>query len=274
MSKQTYAVFGNPIKHSRSPRIHQLFSLQTGIVHPYSRILAAQDGFATAIEAFFNAGGQGANVTTPFKLEACRLANQLTERASLAGAVNTLKRRHDRTLLGDNTDGIGLLTDLKRLAMIQPGFKVLLIGAGGAARGVILPLLQYDVDIVITNRTLARAEELVQLFNQYGNIQYRALSKLSGLHFDLIINATSSGLEGGIPAIPASIIRDETHCYDMFYSQSATPYLIWCQQRGAQHVADGLGMLVGQAAHSFYLWHGIMPEITPIITRLKCELSE
>ncbi|OON35526.1 shikimate dehydrogenase [Izhakiella australiensis] len=274
MSEQPYVVFGNPIKHSKSPHIHQLFALQTGIAHPYGRILAPHDRFAAAIEAFFSAGGQGANVTMPFKLEACQLANQLTERASLAGAVNTLKRRDDGSLLGDNTDGIGLLTDLQRLDMLQPGYKVLLIGAGGAARGVILPLLQYGVDIAIANRTPGRAEELVRLFQQYGNIQYCALTELAEQHFDLIINATSSGLEGDIPVIPAPVIDGETRCYDMFYGQELTPFLIWCQQQGTQHLADGLGMLVGQAAHSFYLWHGVMPDIAPVIASLKSELPE
>ncbi|PIJ49135.1 shikimate dehydrogenase [Erwinia sp. OLTSP20] len=273
MPEQSYVVFGNPIKHSLSPRIHQLFASQTGIAHTYGRMLVAHDRFADAVETFFTTGGQGANVTMPFKLEACQLANCLTERASLAGAVNTLKREPNGSLLGDNTDGIGLLTDLQRLDMIQPGNNVLLLGAGGAARGVILPLLQHGVRIVITNRTQVRAEQLVRLFQQYGDITQCDGSALANRQFDLIINATSSSVHGDIPAIPASVIQRQTRCYDMFYSQNPTPFLNWCQQQNAQYLVDGLGMLVGQAAHSFYLWHGAMPDITPVIASLKSELS-
>ena len=161
---ETYAVFGNPIAHSKSPLIHQQFAEQLQIDHPYGRVLAPVDAFIPTLEAFFAAGGKGANVTVPFKEEAFERADELTERASLAGAVNTLKRLEDGRLLGDNTDGIGLLSDLERLSFIKPGFRVLLIGAGGASRGVLLPLLSLDCAVTITNRTFSRAEALAALF--------------------------------------------------------------------------------------------------------------
>ncbi|MBP2168553.1 shikimate dehydrogenase [Erwinia toletana] len=270
---ETFAVFGNPIGHSKSPRIHQLFAQQTGIEHPYGTVCAPPDGFAASLKQFFAGGARGANVTLPFKQEAFALADQLTERAALAGAVNTLKIDQQGHLLGDNTDGIGLLTDLQRLNLINTGDRILLIGAGGAARGVILPLLSAGCAITLTNRTLSRAEELVTLFRDTGAVDALALNQLDGQQFDLIINATSSGVAGEIPALPASLINADVRCYDMFYQSGLTPFLKWCQQLGATQMADGLGMLVGQAAHAFLLWHGILPEITPVIAILKRELS-
>lgn len=269
-----FTVFGNPISHSKSPRIHQLFSQQTGIDHAYGRICAPVDDFAATLNQFFAQGGRGANVTLPFKQQAFALASELTERAALSGAVNTLKLNADGTLTGDNTDGIGLLSDLQRLELIKPGDRILLIGAGGAARGVILPLLSFGCSIILTNRTLSRAEELVTVFQQSGDVQAVAMDQLAGQHFDLIINATSSGVAGDIPAVPASLVTDKVRCYDMFYQVGLTPFLSWCQQQGAMQFADGLGMLVGQAAHAFLLWHGKLPEITPVIAILKRELAE
>lgn len=209
----------------------------------------------------------------PFKEEAFARADELTERAALAGAVNTIKRLEDGRLLGDNTDGIGLLSDLERLSFIQPGQRILLIGAGGAARGVLLPLLSLDCDVTIVNRTASRAQELAKVFAHTGSVQALGMDELADHHFDVIINATSSGLNGEIPAIPASLIYPSVCCYDMLYQQGRTPFLLWCEQHGAKRVADGLGMLVGQAAHAFLLWHGILPEIEPVIARLKQELS-
>lgn len=162
---ETYAVFGHPIAHSKSPSIHRLFAQQLQIAHPYGRILAPLDDFVTTLDAFFNEGGKGANITVPFKEEAFARADELTERAALAGAVNTLKRLEDGRLLGDNTDGIGLLSDLERLEFIKPGFRVLLIGAGGASRGVLLPLLSLDCAVTIVNRTFSRAHELLSLIH-------------------------------------------------------------------------------------------------------------
>ncbi|MFY2739954.1 shikimate dehydrogenase [Pseudocitrobacter faecalis] len=266
---ETYAVFGNPIAHSKSPFIHQQFAQQLNITHPYGRVLAPLDDFVNTLNAFFAQGGKGANVTVPFKEEAFTRADELTERAALAGAVNTLKRLEDGRLLGDNTDGIGLLSDLERLSFIRPGLRILLLGAGGATRGVLLPLLSMDCSVTIANRTASRAQELAQLFAHTGSVQALGLDALEGHEFDLIINATSSGINGEIPAIPASLIHPSLYCYDMFYQKGDTPFLAWCQQHGAKQCADGLGMLVGQAAHAVLLWHGVLPEIEPVIEQMK-----
>ena len=225
-----------------------------------------------ALDAFFTAGGKGANVTVPFKEEAFERADELTERASLAGAVNTLKRLEDGRLLGDNTDGIGLLSDLERLSFIKPGFRVLLIGAGGASRGVLLPLLSLDCAVTITNRTFSRAEALAALFAHTGSVSAVDLNDLADREFDLVINATSSGIGGEVPAIPASLISSHLYLYDMYYQKGKTPFLAWCEKHGAKHMADGLGMLVGQAAHAVLLWHGVLPEVEPVIETLKREL--
>lgn len=271
--KETYAVFGNPIAHSKSPFIHQQFAQQLKINHVYGRVLAPIDNFVNTLNAFFAEGGKGANVTVPFKEEAFARADELTERASLAGAVNTVKRLEDGRLLGDNTDGIGLLSDLERLSFIHPGARILLIGAGGAARGVLLPLLSMDCAVTIVNRTASRAEELAQVFSHTGSVQAVGMDELENYEFDLIVNATSSGISGDVPAIPASLIHASICCYDMFYQKGSTPFLAWCVQQGAKRYADGLGMLVGQAAHAVLLWHGVLPEIEPVITKLQQELS-
>ncbi|HCB2599517.1 TPA: shikimate dehydrogenase [Citrobacter koseri] len=270
---ETYAVFGNPIAHSKSPFIHQQFAQQLKIDHPYGCVLAPVDDFVNTLNAFFAQGGKGANVTVPFKEEAFARADELTERAALAGAVNTLKRLDDGRLLGDNTDGIGLLSDLERLSFIRPGLRILLIGAGGASRGVLLPLLSMDCAVTIANRTASRAEELAQIFAHTGSVQALRLDALEGHEFDLIINATSSGISGDIPAIPSSLIHPAVCCYDMFYQKGNTPFLAWCAEQGAKRYADGLGMLVGQAAHAVFLWHGVLPDVEPVIATLKQELS-
>ncbi|EHM50956.1 MAG: shikimate dehydrogenase [Yokenella regensburgei] len=270
---ETYAVFGNPIAHSKSPTIHQQFAEQLHIDHPYGRVLAPLDAFVETLNAFFDNGGRGANVTVPFKEAAFARADELTERAALAGAVNTLKRLEDGRLLGDNTDGIGLLSDLERLAFIKKGSRILLIGAGGAARGVLLPLLSLDCAVTIVNRTFSRAQELAQIFAHTGSVSAAQMNELDGREFDLIINATSSGIGGEVPAIPASIINAHVRCYDMFYQKGTTPFLNWCEQHGAKQCADGLGMLVAQAAHAVLLWHGVLPEITPVIGVLSRELQ-
>nr|WP_314985273.1 shikimate dehydrogenase [uncultured Pantoea sp.] len=264
-----FAVFGNPINHSKSPLIHQAFAEQTGIEHRYGRICAPVDGFSQALSAFFDHGGRGANVTLPFKQQAWEFADQLSERAALSGAVNTVKRLSDGQILGDNTDGIGLLSDLERLKMINAGDNVLLVGAGGAARGVILPLLSAGVTLTVVNRTAARAEELATLFGESGPIRACSFEQLADQNFDLIINATSSGINGETPHLSAEVIHPDVCCYDMFYQSGLTPFLLWCQAQGTHHLADGLGMLVGQAAHAFYIWHGVMPEIAPVIAQLK-----
>ena len=271
---ETYAVFGNPIAHSKSPAIHQLFARQLGITHPYGRVLAPLDDFVSSLNQFFAEGGKGANVTVPFKEEAFARADELTERAALAGAVNTLKRLEDGRLLGDNTDGIGLLSDLERLGFIKPRQRILLVGAGGASRGVLLPLLSLGCAVTIVNRTYSRAHELATLFAHTGSVSAREMDTLSGETFDLIINATSSGIGGDIPALPSSLVHARLYCYDMFYQKGNTPFLDWSINLGAKQCADGLGMLVGQAAHAVLLWHGVLPDVEPVIQTLKQELAK
>ncbi|CNI54302.1 shikimate dehydrogenase [Yersinia pekkanenii] len=271
---QKFAVFGNPIGHSKSPRIHALFAEQTGIEHQYGRVLAPHETFEETLTSFFADGALGANVTTPFKERAYAKCNELTDRASLAGAVNTIKRLDNGRLLGDNTDGIGLLSDLERQSLIRTTDRVLLVGAGGAARGVILPLLSYGCTVVITNRTSSRAQQLAEVFRHLGDIDATEMQALSGQQFDLIINATASGLHGEIPNLPTDIISPQTRCYDMFYQADITPFLFWIKQLGVTSYTDGLGMLVGQAAHAFNLWHGMLPEITPVLNQLRDELGK
>lgn len=268
---ETFAVFGNPIQHSKSPHIHALFAAQTGIIHPYGRVLVPLDAFEPTLRDFFAAGGEGANITMPFKERAFALCDRLTERAAQAGAVNTVKKQTDGALLGDNTDGIGLLADLQRLGLVRPDSRILLVGAGGAARGVILPLLSYGCSIMLTNRTFKRAQELVSFYQHVGDIGTRPLDQLVVADFDLIINATTSGVHGEVPALATTLMTPEVRCYDMFYQQGPTPFLRWCSAQGARHCADGLGMLVGQAAYSFMLWHGVMPDIAPVLETLRGE---
>ncbi|BAE75517.1 Shikimate dehydrogenase [Sodalis glossinidius str. 'morsitans'] len=269
----TFAVFGNPINHSRSPRIHALFVAETGITHPYGRVLAPLDGFEQTLRQFFDAGGLGANITLPFKERAFSLCDQLTERGALAGAVNTIKKQPDGSLLGDNTDGIGLVSDLQRLDLLRQDSRVLLVGVGGAARGVVLPLLAYGCKVVLTNRTFPRAQKLVGFYHHVGDISALPLERLGTPDYDLIINATSTGVQGSIPPLPASLITSSVCCYDMYYQQGDTPFITWCRRQGSLRCADGLGMLVGQAASSFLLWHGVLPSVLPVLETLRAELS-
>lgn len=268
-----FVVFGNPIAHSKSPRIHALFAEQTGIEHPYGTVLAPLDRFELSLQQFVAAGGKGANVTVPFKQRAYEVASELSDRAAMAGAVNTLKVLPGGYLLGDNTDGIGLLSDLERQQLIQPGCRVLLVGAGGAARGVILPLLSFGCKLVLTNRTFSRAQQLTTLFQHLAGIVALPMAQLDQQYFDLVINATAAGISGEIPTLPNSIVNSTSRCYDMFYQQGDTPFLSWARQLGVKHYADGLGMLVAQAAHAFFLWHGVMPDIEPVLQQLRKEMA-
>lgn len=268
-----YAVFGNPIKHSKSPFIHTLFAHQTAQQLIYSAIEAPIDDFEGSLKRFFAGAGKGCNITVPFKEQAFQYAQQLTDRATLAGAVNTLKLTDDGLIIGDNTDGAGLVLDLRNNHIDLKGARILLLGAGGAARGVCGPLLaESPQELVIANRTFSKAETLVGLFNDLGNISAIEFSNLAG-EFDLIINSTSASLSGEIPPISTTLVRPETAIYDMMYSAHPTVFNAWAKQLGARLVIDGLGMLVGQAAESFAMWRGLKPSATQVLTELRHNLS-
>lgn len=270
-----YAVFGNPISHSQSPFIHTLFAQQTAQALSYEAIQAPKDGFAAAVAAFFKEQGKGCNVTVPFKEEAFQLADRLSERAQLAGAVNTLKKLDDGGILGDNTDGEGLVQDLLYHLVPLQDKRILLVGAGGAARGVIQPLLkQSPAELVITNRTFAKAEQLSELFQQYGPIQACPLDKLTEPAFDIVINSTSASLSGDVPPLPEACIKPETVCYDMAYGADDTAFIVWAKSVGARYCLDGLGMLVGQAAESFAVWRGIKPGAKQVLRELRRNMGK
>ncbi|MBI6550600.1 shikimate dehydrogenase [Xenorhabdus lircayensis] len=267
-----FAVFGNPITHSKSPYIHRLFAKQTGVDHQYGRILASIEHFEQTLDHFFEQGGIGANITVPFKERAYQRSDELTERARISGAVNTLKRISGTRLLGDNTDGIGLLVDLQRLNFISQKQDILIIGAGGAAKGVLSPLLSLGCSVTITNRTFERAQIIANKFSLLGDVRAIEMETLISPDFDIIINATASGLDGQVPVISPLIFQNNSVCYDMYYQHGLTPFLNFARQNGVSRLSDGLGMLVGQAAYSFELWHGIFPEIEPVLTALRREL--
>lgn len=268
-----YAVFGNPISQSKSPFIHTLFARQTNQSMTYTAELAPVDGFVAAAEAFFAQNGKGCNVTVPFKEDAYRLATRLTERAQLAGAVNTLKKLDDGEILGDNTDGEGLVQDLLQNQVVIEGARILLIGAGGAARGVIKPLLdQKPAEIVITNRTLSKAQTLQEMFASFGSIKAVEMAHIEQ-SYDIIINSTSSSLSGELPAISSAIFSSNSTVYDMMYGSGYTTFNQWAIEHNAAVVYDGLGMLVGQAAESFMLWRGIRPGTKQILRELRKNLE-
>lgn len=269
-----YAVFGNPIAHSRSPRIHSAFAAQTGEDLCYDAILAPLDGFSDTFTRFLEAGGRGGNVTVPFKEEAFRLAQHLTPRATRAGAVNTLAW-NGQVLQGDNTDGAGLIQDLKNnLHFPLAGQRVLVLGAGGAARGVIAPLLaEVPATLFIANRSADRAEALAQSFADLGPVTGGGFSALPGQDFDLIINATSASLAGESLPLPEGIFAPGSRAYDMMYGKGETPFLARARAAGAIQGADGLGMLVEQAAEAFALWRGVRPDTAPVLADLRRELG-
>ncbi len=269
-----YAVFGNPIKHSKSPYIHTLFARQTQQQIEYIAIEAPIDGFIESVTDFFANEGRGCNVTVPFKEQAFQFADQLTERAQLAGAVNTLKKLDDGIILGDNTDGEGLVQDLLQYQTNLNGAKVLIIGAGGAARGCILPLLkQQPATLTITNRTLSRARLLAEQFNQYGEVNACSLEEASLQSYDVIINSTAASLNGQLPGVDSTCISTKTICYDMMYGKGITCFNQWALDVGALRAYDGLGMLVGQAAESFMLWRGIRPGGKQVLREMRKNLE-
>jgi shikimate dehydrogenase len=265
-----YCVFGNPIAHSKSPLIHRMFAAQTGEALSYEALLAPLDDFSAFARAFFREG-LGANVTVPFKEEAFRLADMLSARAARAGAVNTLKKQDDGRLLGDNTDGAGLVRDLTVNAGLElRGRHILLLGAGGAARGVLEPLLaEQPAELVIANRTVEKAEELARLFADLGPVLASGFDWIDA-PVDLIINATSASLAGALPPISPSLSRrGHTVCYDMMYAKEPTAFNRWAASHGAARTLDGLGMLVEQAAEAFCLWRGVRPDSAPVLAELR-----
>lgn len=266
-----YVVIGNPIAHSKSPEIHTFFATQTHQSLSYERLLAPLDAFATTVRTFIDQGGKGANVTVPFKLEAYALATELTERAQAAGAVNTLKFLGQNHILGDNTDGVGLVTDIVRNAgIVMKGRRVLLLGAGGAARGAILPILKESpTELVIANRTISKAEALAEQFAQHGKVRASDFHSLSGT-YDIVINATSSSLAAEMPPVPAQIFSSQVFAYDMMYAKEPTVFLDFAARHGAS-VRDGLGMLIEQAAEAFYLWRGVRPNTSPVFDQLRAK---
>ncbi|MBC7574495.1 MAG: shikimate dehydrogenase [Herminiimonas sp.] len=265
---ERYVVIGNPIAHSRSPDIHAQFARQCSQPIDYQRLLAPLDGFAAAVAEFIGQGGRGANVTVPFKLEAHALATRLTPRAQAAGAVNTL--RFDQTeILGDNTDGAGLVADIERNAGVAIADKtVLLLGAGGAARGVVLPLLACGpAQLVIANRTRSKAAEIATHFGADGPVTASEFAHLAQ-RFDIVINATSASLASQLPPIPASVFDHATLAYDMMYGAQPTVFMQFATAQGAT-ARDGLGMLVEQAAESFFLWRGVRPDTGAVLADLR-----
>ena len=264
-----YAVIGNPIEHSKSPLIHQQFAEQTGQDLHYGRILG--EVFHEDVRYFFHNGGKGLNVTVPFKEQAFDLSDELSERAQTAGAVNTLVYRDDGSILGDNTDGVGLVTDLGCNHLFNfAGSKILLLGAGGASKGVIRPLLEQNPDLlVVANRTASKAVDLADSVSELGAVTGMGLEELSGKRFDLIINGTAAGLSGELPAIPDDCLEDGGWTYDMMYATEPTAFVRWGKEHGAGKALDGLGMLVEQAAESFYLWRGVRPETSQVIASLR-----
>ena len=269
-----YCVMGNPVEHSRSPAIHARFAELTGEAVAYERRLLPLTGFTEGVRAFMAQGGRGCNVTVPFKTEACAIATERSERVQLAGAANTLIFQPDGRIAADNTDGLGLVADITRNAGVPlAGRDVLLIGAGGAAAGVLGPLLRAGVrHVTVANRTLAKAQALVQAHSALASLQKAELLALTPqaleANFDLIINATASSLSGGEVPVAARVLRPGSLAYDMMYGPAAQGFLDWARQHGAVP-RDGLGMLVEQAAEAFQLWRGVRPPSAQVLAELK-----
>lgn len=266
-----YAVMGNPVAHSKSPVIHQQFAHQFGHDIEYTALWVDLDGFPEAVQQFRAEGGKGLNVTVPFKLEAFQLADNLSDRARLAGAVNTLRFEPDGKIFGDNTDGTGLVHDLtKNLDVHLRDRKILVLGAGGAVRGVLGPLFkQRPALLTIANRTVSRAQELAKAFAHLGKVEACGYDELVGKRFDVVINGTSASLKGEVPPLPVNLFAKNAVAYDMMYGDKPTAFLEWAMLHGAATAADGLGMLVEQAAESYLLWHGVRPETRHVIAALR-----
>lgn len=272
--KDRYAVIGNPIGHSKSPLIHASFARATGQDLEYTAIEGPLDGFADTVRGFRDAGGRGMNVTLPFKLQAYELADERRERAQLAGAVNALKFEAGR-IVADNFDGLGLVNDIQRnLGLAMSGKRVLLLGAGGAARGVLLPFLQQGpAELVIANRTEAKARALAQQFAAQGPVRGGGFGAIGDEPFDLVVNGTSASLQGDVPAILAAVFKADGLAYEMLYGKGLTPFLRLAQSAGVKRLADGVGMLAEQAAEAFAWWRGVRPDTRAVIEKLSVPLA-
>jgi len=268
-----YAVFGHPISHSKSPRIHSLFAEQTSQNLFYEAQDVPADQFQSCADRFFIDGGKGLNCTVPLKELAWRYAARLTDRARLSKAVNTLAKQADGTILGDNTDGIGLVNDLTiNHDIVLSNQRILILGAGGATRGIMAPLLSHQPDrITIANRTPEKAEAIAAEFQHLGDVTASDYLSLSEQQFDLIINATSASLSDQLPPIHDRLLAENGCCYDLAYGNQPTAFVRWGRARHARLSVDGLGMLVEQAAEAFYLWRGVRPDTSPIIELLSNE---
>lgn len=264
-----YAVIGNPVAHSKSPQIHSLFAEQCGHSLCYQALLVEPGSFSEALKQFRDDGGRGCNITVPFKSDAWQACDFVSPRARKAQAVNVIRFDEIGSSHGDNTDGVGLVKDLQANGIRLDSKRVLLLGAGGAARGVLGPLLDSGVkELVIANRTLSRAEELAALFEDQGTIRASGFDALRAGQAEVVINATSTGLHGEVPTIQPAIVRG-TKCYDMLYGDAVTPFLAWADFNGAERIVDGLGMLVYQAAESFLIWRGVYPDVNAVLAVLR-----
>ena len=274
MIPDRYAVIGHPVHQSRSPFIHARFAAQTGQVISYTTIDATPGLFESTAKEFFASGGKGLNVTIPHKEAAARLADELTARAQRAGAVNLMATRKDGSLLGDNADGAGLVRDLVANHHVDiGGRRVLLLGAGGAARGVISPLLEHKpLAFIIVNRNAERARALAQRFADLGPVRATGYDELEDHPFDLVINATATSLAGSLPPLPPAVVSMHTICYDLAYGKDGTTFTRWAQRLGCAQAITGLGMLVEQAAESFQLWRGVRPTTDAVLRDLAADL--
>jgi shikimate dehydrogenase len=270
-----YALMGHPVSHSWSPFIHGLFARATHQSMQYRLIDVPPERFRAEALQFFVDGGRGLNITVPHKRAAAELVNELTPRAGEAGAVNTIHQRRSGELIGDNTDGVGLVTDLEaNLGLRLSGLRILLLGAGGATRGVLGPLLARRPALVaIANRTVGRAEELVREFEGRGTLAASGFEGVEATPFDLVVNGTSASLEGTMPPVAPAAVGATTVCYDMAYAKGDTPFTRWARERGARAAHKGWGMLVEQAAEAFQIWRGIRPQTRPVLDLLTAGVS-
>jgi shikimate dehydrogenase len=270
----SYGLFGYPVQQSWSPFIHGMFAKQTAQDMEYRLFESPPERFRSEVLEFFRVGGSGVNVTVPHKRAAADLVNELSPRAQVANAINTIVRQ-DEGLLGDNTDGAGLLADLTRnLRLNFSSPRILLLGAGGAARGALGPLLELNPRLlVVANRTAERAIEIAEEFAHLGAVSGCEFAKLENKRFDLIVNATSASLRGDVPAIPPGVVDSLTTCYDMAYGSGDTAFVAWAKGRGAGRAEQGWGMLVEQAAEAFFLWRGVRPDTAPVLAALRTRAS-